>query len=349
MNRTEHVKITLPLNLHENEKFPNVEFLLLDYSSSDGLEEWVRDNLNEYIVSGRLTYYHYSGATSFNGAHSRNMLFQLAKNDIICNVDADNIVYTEFTEYVLRQYQTNPDVIIIADFTNQKYQMHDIMGRFCCLKRDFLLVSGYDESIVGYGFEDQDLYRRIIRLGREKCVMDNINLVAVLQHDDKERVLNDWLVQAYYALFIREKGVDYELLILTSDKRYIRGTVVTTRYKGEHFTFGYDEGPAGEWTSNPDGSISLKNDDNNLLCLQAIDGQEHYELSGPEESIYLMRVTNMEDVGKAIMMYRMAANQEIYQKNINNKNLIINQNGFGRGVVYQNFDRQIPIDLGLIG
>ncbi|PSL43871.1 glycosyl transferase family 2 [Chitinophaga niastensis] len=345
MNRIEQVKVTLPLNIKENERFSNLKFLLLDYNSSDGLEEWVRENLEEHILSGKLTYYKYHDAPFFNASHSRNMLFRLSKNDIICNVDADNIVYGEFTEHIMAQYRRNPEVLIVTDLSKEKYDMRDAVGRFCCRRNDFIQVGGYDESIVGYGFEDVDLYKRISRLGREKCVIDNAGLLAVLNHSDEERVVNDWLVQKHHAIFIGSKEGGLELLILTDDRRYIRGTAITGRYEKENFQFGYDEGPCGEWEHNADGTFTLRPTGGETLQLQVIDEKENYLLSGQGEQLYLMRLTETEGVNKAVMLYRMSVNQEIYQKNIANNHLTANSKGFGFGLVYQNFDTQTPIDL----
>ena len=226
--------------------------------------------------------------------------------------------------------------------------MRDAVGRFCCRKDDFIQVGGYDERIVGYGFEDVDLYKRISRLGRERFVIDNAELLAALHHGDEERVVNDRLVQKHHATFIGSKEGALELLILTDDQRYIRGTAIMGRYEKESFQFGYDEGPGGEWEHNADGTFTLTPTDGETWQLQGIDEKGTYQLSGQGEQLYVMRLTDTEGINKAVMLYRMSVNQEIYQKNIASNHLTANSTGFGYGRVYQNFDTHTPIDLGLV-
>ena len=45
MNRLHHIRQTLPKNIADNSDYENVEFILLDYNSSDGLEEWVKETM----------------------------------------------------------------------------------------------------------------------------------------------------------------------------------------------------------------------------------------------------------------------------------------------------------------
>src|SRR5580704_1798101 len=52
--RLHHLRRTLPQNIADNRDYPNLEFVLLDYNSTDGLGEWVRHELSEEIASGRL-------------------------------------------------------------------------------------------------------------------------------------------------------------------------------------------------------------------------------------------------------------------------------------------------------
>ena len=61
MNRLHHVQKTLPVNLAQNAD-PKVNFVLLDYSSNDGLGDYVKSNFREQIANGTLVYYRYNDA-----------------------------------------------------------------------------------------------------------------------------------------------------------------------------------------------------------------------------------------------------------------------------------------------
>src|SRR6187402_1563632 len=90
MNRLHHLSQTLPVNLEANRDFPEVEFVLLDYNSSDGLEDYMQTNYGELIRTGRISFFRTVEHAWFRRSHSRNIAFRLAKGDIVCNIDADN-------------------------------------------------------------------------------------------------------------------------------------------------------------------------------------------------------------------------------------------------------------------
>ena len=54
MNRLHHLKMTLQKNISDNRDYSNLEFIILDYNSSDGLGEYIRDNFNEEILNKKL-------------------------------------------------------------------------------------------------------------------------------------------------------------------------------------------------------------------------------------------------------------------------------------------------------
>ena len=90
MNRLYHLKQTLPRSIKDNMDYPNVEFVLLDYNSEDGLENWVNTEMSDYIDSGVLVYYKTEEPEHFHRSHSRNVMFKLASGDILINLDADH-------------------------------------------------------------------------------------------------------------------------------------------------------------------------------------------------------------------------------------------------------------------
>ena len=56
MNRLEHLKVTLPKNIIDNIGYDNIEFVIVDYNSKDGLQSWINSNLKKYVDSGILVY-----------------------------------------------------------------------------------------------------------------------------------------------------------------------------------------------------------------------------------------------------------------------------------------------------
>ena len=169
MNRLNDIRLTLPANIEAERSYPDVEFVLLDYNSSDGLGDWVKSEMMEHIESGRLVYYRTEEPQFFNFSHSRNVAMCLAAGEIINNVDADNYTFNNladkkpdecWTSYLNKMANDCPDRIMMA---RGKRVSH---GRLGFYKSDFVdLLGGYDERITHYGQDQYDLIRRAWHLG----------------------------------------------------------------------------------------------------------------------------------------------------------------------------------------
>ena len=167
MGRLYNLKETLLKNIEDNKEYSNLEFIILDYNSQDGLEEWMRDNMMEYLESGRVVYFKTTEPKYFSMAHSRNIAFKVATGEIVNNVDADN--YTRdinysvdecWASYLNKMANEQSERVI---FAKGKRGMH---GRIGFYKKEFIeLLGGYDESLIGYGHDDHDLVKRAWKLG----------------------------------------------------------------------------------------------------------------------------------------------------------------------------------------
>jgi len=160
MDRCSCIKQTYKKNIEDSLSYPNVEFVLLNYNSKDDLDDYVRNNLIEYIENGVLSYYKTSEPKYYSMCHSRNIGFKMAKGEIVCSVDADHFINTGFPE----------KINLLANIFSGKAvfckSKHKNRGRLCFRKKEFIeLLGGYDESIEGYGFDDQDLLCRAARQG----------------------------------------------------------------------------------------------------------------------------------------------------------------------------------------
>lgn len=162
MDRLHDLSQTLPFNI-EHERYPQVEFVLLDYNSrKDDVGKWVQENMGKYIEKGVLNYYRTDEPQHYSMSHSRNMQFKLAQGDIVINVDGDNFIQPrdgtvpttlcERINLLANQAQGQK-----AIFAKGKRLLHGRLGFF---KKEFLELGGYDEEMIGYGYEDCDLMRR---------------------------------------------------------------------------------------------------------------------------------------------------------------------------------------------
>lgn len=170
MNRLDDLRLTLPDNIAANSDYENLEFVLLDYNSRDGLSNWIQDRFPRELASGRLRYFHTTEPEFYEMGHSRNLAFALADADLVTNVDADNWALAGFARHLNCLANQVP---VRGVFIKSWQRMN---GRVAFYKSEWQSLGGYDESFVGYGFDDADLVCRALaqgftlaRFGGEYC------------------------------------------------------------------------------------------------------------------------------------------------------------------------------------
>jgi len=216
MNRLHHLKRTLPKNIKDNCAYGNLEFIILNYNSSDGIEEWLLENLSIYLESGLVKVYTTSEPKYFHRSHSRNMAFKLATGDIICNVDADNFIGTSFAQFINDKFNAEDDIFLTPDFA-----VRDYIGRLCIRKEIFYQVAGYNEQFDGYGLEDYELYKRLEFFGTKHIFFKDEQYLSVIKHSNQERFAHEYIGQNLLFLYI--SYIDHhssEILFLFNDYQY---------------------------------------------------------------------------------------------------------------------------------
>ena len=185
MGRLHHLKETLPRNIEDNKDYPELELVVLDYNSPDSTGAWIHESDPDLIRSGRLNDFRTTEPKYFHMAHSKNVAHRLATGDIVCNVDADNFTGPGFAAKLAEMFLRGPRRLLVSgDWRVVKGSN----GRVAMWRKHFLAFRGYDESMHGYGFEDQDLISRCELLGFEvqKLERESLNLI---QHSHEERQL----------------------------------------------------------------------------------------------------------------------------------------------------------------
>ena len=109
-----------------------------------------------------------------------------AKHDHIIKCDIDfQLKNTELVE-VFKRSQGKKH--FFCSTIPKKYDFHG----FCFFeKKYFVEVNGYNEKIRGWGFDDEDFYRRLEKIGLERVVIMNIEeFIYHIPHDDFLRTEN---------------------------------------------------------------------------------------------------------------------------------------------------------------
>ena len=351
MNRLHHVEKTLPVNLKENDK-AGVNFLLLDYNSTDGLGQYVKRNYGSQIQKGKLVYYRYEGAEDFDRCHSRNMALKLAEADVLCNLDADNYAGPGFGEFVQDIFSEKESICLTGLENPWK---HDASGKLCVRKEDFMEVTGYDETFDGYGFEDFDLVNRLGLNGCEPFTINRADFLKAIAHERNDRLSNESyckLLQGLYVHFIDPSTS--ELLYQFRDQSCLRGIIINkftcnsdnpestvprnARFLSQFYLpNGWER---GEWQGSPD-KLQLSFDSTvHEYSKKISQGQEI--LSNHQRTYY--RISNTALQLEAISFFTEMKNRDRMMNNLSEKRIKVNHL-FGKGIVYKNFNQHEPIQI----
>lgn len=354
MNRLHHLKKTLPQNLSDNSDNADVEFVVLDYNSSDGLEDYIKSELAQHILSGRLKYFKTNSPEYFNRSHSRNLAFRLATGDILCNLDADNFTGPGFASYIQKQFGAFDHIFISTSDFGAHRGKGDVLGRICIKKEHFFKITGFDERMVLYGFEDYDMINRLTMYGLKNMVIDNECFLQSITHNTKERLKNEFVYKNFSELYIRYVShIHSEILFLFSPKEFKMATMqsnialnagsinnrLNTRFE---YTLMENGWLSGSWKKigenlqlNSHGRTAqtkmLNFKDGALVNQDGID-QIYYKIERPQI---------IEDL---LFFYSQITNRLIMEKNLSIKRISVNKSGFGKDKVFKNFDSQ-PILL----
>ena len=191
--RAAHVQDTLPRNLADN---PNSRFVLLDYSSRDGLVDYLLTAHGRDIHDGRLTIYSFPTAPVFRMGHAKNMAARCAMlegADILVTMDADNATRPGF-DALVAAHLTEPRVYLAPDFPRIKSLPHGpgrpqrgYAGRLAIRRQDFLKLGGYDETFDTWRGEDIDLIARMQRIGDFQMDIIPTRYLEAIPHNSKVR------------------------------------------------------------------------------------------------------------------------------------------------------------------
>jgi glycosyltransferase involved in cell wall biosynthesis len=339
MNRLHHIKLTLPQNIEDNLLYPEVEFILLDYNSTDGLEQWVQQEMQEHLQSGKLKFYRTSEPQYFNRSHSRNMAFQLSSGDIICNVDADNYTGPDFAEYINDSFLKDDSIFLVSAFNEEYMEYKDAYGRVCAWREDFFNIGGYDEAMQSYGHEDTDLYDRLKRYGRKEINITDIQFLASISHDDKQRTGNEYFsknLDRFYLAYDTDKTL---VLFLFKDKKFEMGTLVENHYTLPSPS-SIEEGNwiKGQWEESSD-MLRLYKTDKSIVMLHTDNNRINYLCNNADsgKTIIYSKITNPTMIHNTLLSYSIITNSNHIHLNENKNVIQVNPNGFGQGTVSVNF------------
>lgn len=145
------------------------EIIVLDYGSDKKIQ--VQND------ETKIKIFRYE-ADNWHLTKAYNIAMQLASNEILLKLDSDYILSRNFIKY-------HP----MKNNFFYRGSGSSTMGLVMVYRNDFLKVNGYNERIINWGYDDNDLYTRLMLNGVAPLKIDK-NSVKHLPHDDNSRISN---------------------------------------------------------------------------------------------------------------------------------------------------------------
>jgi len=346
MNRGSHLVQTLPVNITENMDYPHVEFVVLDYNSKDNVGDWIKQALGDHIRSGLLKYYKTVEPEYFHSSHAKNMALKLGTGDIVSMVDADNYAGPGYAQWINDTFASHGRNTIITTLRKDSIPHRDQGGKFCLDREQFYAIGGLDEDLVGYGMEDTDLINRMENAGGRRIYIEDDKYLGAIKHSNEDRLRNFKFTHSLGKLYLRVFEPDptiTHLLYFFKDHTFseVRYTFHDSLKNNQVRSFyGWvieEDGLRQGVHRHLDADISLSFDDGEIVSCKATKtgiqissdrrGQSTWKEIATEEDLYFTY-----SIG-----YTECLNRRRYENNDKNRHSI-NPNGWGKGMVYRNFD-----------
>lgn len=187
-NRLHQISKTLLKNLDDNRSMSEfIEFVLVDFGSTDGLKDWIIANFSEDVKTGYLNFFYTKELPNFHASVAKNTSHKLAKGKIVVNLDCDNFTGIDGGLYILSQFSTYGTSIVLhqgsVDPTDGSF------GRISMLKKYFLAIGGYDESFHPMAYQDKDLIHRSVEFGLFYTIKDDPKYNKAISNLKDESIL----------------------------------------------------------------------------------------------------------------------------------------------------------------
>lgn len=124
----------------------------------------------------------------WENARCHNLEFQAAKGDTVLRVDVDTLLSENF----LNSHPLHGGMFYAGNFRTvpkERPNLKHLTGTLLIRKSDFFRVNGYNERLIHYGLEDDDLFHRLEVSGLQRRDLD-LSTIDHIPHDDIDRWKN---------------------------------------------------------------------------------------------------------------------------------------------------------------
>jgi len=185
-NRSEHLEESLPTwlaNKHIN------EVIIVDWSSDTA----VFGIINKFINHHKIILVRAENEPKWILSHAYNLGLSFTSRTQVLKLDSDIKLNEDFFDY----YKLNSKIFLTGrwELARNKNEAH-LNGSIFANRKDLMQVSGYDERITAYGWDDSDLYSRLEKIGIQRNNIHPDHL-SHIPHDDLLRTKHQTIEEEY--------------------------------------------------------------------------------------------------------------------------------------------------------
>ena len=186
MNRQETLQRALPTWLAA----PEIdEIAIVDWSSADPVRR-VTDTLGD----PRVKVFRVEGQRRWIASKCHNLGLRVASGDVLLRLDADYLLEPAF----FQKHALSDGVFFCGNWRRARTDNErHLTGALFVHRRHVLDLNGYNERIITYGYEDDDLFERLERAGLARRDID-LDTVHHIAHDDLARTRHQDVVNVQW-------------------------------------------------------------------------------------------------------------------------------------------------------
>lgn len=158
------------------------EIVVVDWGSTKPLHE----SLEEFAGDPRLVIARVEDQKTWKNAKCHNLELQIAKGELILRLDSDCLIDPSF----FASHPMGAGLFYVVRW-NELSDMDTtgLAGTLYAWRHDVLAINGYNERLVHYGCEDDDLYARMITSGIKRSDLA-LSTLRHISHSDRHRLEN---------------------------------------------------------------------------------------------------------------------------------------------------------------
>lgn len=155
---------TLIESIENSLEYENCEFIVIGSLGSRALSQ-LKLELHQYIESGRLAIYQ-THRPVFNDSYLNNVAGKLSNGDILCFLNADQIISKSFADRINRFFKFNRNLaIVISHGSGKASKNHKIHASLSLMKDDFSRLAGFNDKLIDFKISQLNFIEKLGEIG----------------------------------------------------------------------------------------------------------------------------------------------------------------------------------------